>query len=638
MRKTLLLAMVLVLAFGLIFAWAEQNTTTGKKIAKNVTSVFAKKALTNAKNLPVEGNDAVVSTRAKTEADGVALQGEPVPQATPTVNLKPAQTETGMVPIDDHATKAADPSSNIVIDNYDKPVEIENTSSQGIDEENSAYKTLMQAESDRIYQQVYGQKEQQNNWEPPVTAAVLFAEDFSDAWGLGVPCTTNGAAWTVIDSGTEGTRLWYQNNWHKFYYAATGWNDTVARSLNYATGTDTIYNTNMITPAFSSGTAACTLYWKEYYQNGSTTKDSAMVEYTTDGGASWTNLVKYKASTTPNPKYSSAIIPAGLSNVQVGFHQIVNGYSTPYQWYIDSVRVSVDGSLIWVQDFTGWGWEGDNPPSGWSIVDNGVYATPAVWNNNDWSKRSSMGSQPVAGVTNVATQGRRERQNEWLITPTITVGTGVACTLSDAEYFYNTTGATWPPGYNWEDYYYIWVQEDLGGGSYGPWNQLAFVNATRGSTSSKTIFKYPLNAWTGKNIRIGYQYINPQPYGNGTFYLDDVTVTDYTLTSDDIAATSVLAPTASYMVVGTSYPVRGRFTNMGGTTELFDVKMVINDGTTDVYADSVLGLSLNIFQSLDTAFANFTPATAGLHTFTMTVINPGDANAANDTVRVTKTA
>jgi|GEM_PF-1927610 len=637
MRKTLLLAMVLVLAFGLIFAWAEQNTATGKKIAKNVTSVFAKKALTSARNLTKEGETPVVASKVKSEADGVALQGEPVQQTVADINMKPAQTETGMVPIDEPYVKKADHSTDIVIDNYDKTAEVENTPTQTIDEENPALKALIQAESDRIYQQVYGQKEQQNNAEPPVTASILFAEDFSDAWGLGVPCTTNGVAWTVIDSGTEGTRLWYQNNWHKFYYAATGWNDTVARSLNYATGTDTIYNTNMISPAFSSGTSTCTLYWKEYYQNGSTTKDSAMVEYTTDGGASWTNLVKYKASTTPNPKYSSAVIPAGLSNVQVGFHQIVNGYSTPYQWYIDSVRVSVDGSIIWVQDFNGWGWEGDNPPSGWSIVDNGVYATPAAWNNNDWSKRSSMGSQPVAGVTNVTTQGRRERQNEWLITPTITVGTGVACTLSDAEYFYNTSGATWPPGFNWEDYYYIWIQEDLGGGNYGPWNQLAFVNNARGSTSSKTIFKYPLNAWTGKSFRIGYQYVNPQPYGNGTIYIDDVTVTDYALTPDDIAATSVLAPSASYMVAGTSYPVRGRFTNMGGTTENFDVRMTINNGVSDIYTSTITGLTLNVFQFLDTAFANFTPTTAGTHTFRMTVINPGDANTANDSITVTKT-
>jgi hypothetical protein len=629
--------MVLVLAFGLIFAWAEQNTATGKKIAKNVTSVFAKRSVQSARTLSMIDENAAVASRSKSEPTDVALPGQPVEQTVADINMKPAQTETGMVPIDEPYVKKADHSTDIVIDNYDKSAEVENTPTQTIDEENPALKALIQAESDRIYQQVYGQKEQQNNAEPPVTASILFAEDFSDAWGLGVPCTTNGAAWTVIDSGTEGSHVWYQNAWHKWYQSATGWNDTVARSMYYSYGTDTIYNTSMITPIFSSGTATCTLYWKEYYYNGSTTKDSAMVEYTTDGGASWTNLVKYKATTTPNPKYSTAVIPAGLSNVQVGFHQIVSGNSTPYYWIIDSVRVSVDGSILWIQDFNGWGWEGDNPPSGWSIVDSGYYV-PKAWNNNDWSKRSSMGSQPVAGVTNVTAQGRRERQNEWLITPTITVGTGVACTLSDAEYFYNTSGATWPPGFNWEDYYYIWIQEDLGGGSYGPWNQLAFVNATRGSTSSKTIFKYPLNAWTGKSFRIGYQYINPQPYGSGTFYLDDVTVTDYALTPDDIAATSVLAPSASYMVAGTSYPVRGRFTNMGGTTETFDVKMVINDGTTDVYADSVLGLSLNVFQSLDTAFANFTPATAGLHTFTMTVINPGDANAANDTVRVTKTA
>ncbi|NLI15625.1 MAG: hypothetical protein GX409_04980, partial [candidate division Zixibacteria bacterium] len=255
MRKTLLLAMVLVLAFGLIFAWAEQNTATGKKIAKNVTSVFAKKALTSARNLTKEGETPVVASKVKSEADGVALQGEPVQQTVADINMKPAQTETGMVPIDEPYVKKADHSTDIVIDNYDKTAEVENTPTQTIDEENPALKALIQAESDRIYQQVYGQKEQQNNAEPPVTASILFAEDFSDAWGLGVPCTTNGAAWTVIDSGTEGSHVWYQNAWHKWYQSATGWNDTVARSMYYSYGTDTIYNTSMITPIFSSGTA-----------------------------------------------------------------------------------------------------------------------------------------------------------------------------------------------------------------------------------------------------------------------------------------------------------------------------------------------------------------------------------------------
>ncbi len=62
--------------------------------------------------------------------------------------------------------------------------------------------------------------------EIPIITSTLLSQTFhGTGWSLDNQAPLGG--WIVADSGTEGSQTWYTDDWHKFYYAATGWNDTV---------------------------------------------------------------------------------------------------------------------------------------------------------------------------------------------------------------------------------------------------------------------------------------------------------------------------------------------------------------------------------------------------------------------------
>jgi hypothetical protein len=63
--------------------------------------------------------------------------------------------------------------------------------------------------------------------DPPVIATTLLSEDFEDAdWG---DPDNPPPGWTILDNGNEGQQMWYNQDWHKYYYSASGFADTVAR-------------------------------------------------------------------------------------------------------------------------------------------------------------------------------------------------------------------------------------------------------------------------------------------------------------------------------------------------------------------------------------------------------------------------
>jgi len=602
MRKTLLLTMVLVLAIGLLWAWAGQPSIGKKPV------------------IPGASDTRLISDKE------VGLTGAaPAKIATP---VKPAPVAEGASKVsntEDPAVIAAKEEMKRTREMEAMKAEKASTIENPEQLNEAVLKAIDNQRSEELYQLIYGRQIDQQN-EPPVIAANLLNENFEGAWGYGVP----PAGWTVLDSGSEGQQFWWTDDFHKFYYSATGWNDTVARSLYYSNSAETLYNDWLITPVFDLTSATtCSLWFKEYYQNGSSTRDSCMVHISTDNGTTWTELRKLKASTAnPNRPGFNLDAYVGNSQCRIGFQHVVGGKSTPWQWYIDSVRVIVDGSPIFTENFNNWGvagypaW-GNTPPPGWTIYDNGTPG-PASWNNNDWYRRQTMGTgNNAAGVTYSATYN--EFENEYLISPMFTIpGSVPYCSLSTAEYYSHITGT--PLLLGGADSGMIMIQTTTDGGlTWGPWNTIFTNKVTKGSASSKVTFKYDLSGYIGQTCRLGFNFRNAPNADGDTWYVDDVRVfvPDF---ADDITALAIPAPTGwinDYL----SYAVRGRFRNSGTTAQTFDGIMTTNDG----YVDTVYGISLNPLAETTVTFDNYVAAGPGLVTFSLYADNPGEQNLADNT-------
>ena len=151
------------------------------------------------------------------------------------------------------------------------------------------------------------------------------------------------------------------------------------------------------------------------------------------------------------------------------------------------------------------------------------------------------------------------------------------------------------------------------------------------TNSAWTKYTYPLTS-TSTNARI--YFIGYSDYGNYNPLLDDVWVG--TPIQDDIAATSVTSPSGTLpsgaLLTSFSYPVAGRFKNMAAAAQTFDARMVINNGVSDIYDNTVTGITLNPAESTTVTFPNYVPASGGTHTFTLTAVNPGDEVPANNIV------
>ena len=213
--------------------------------------------------------------------------------------------------------------------------------------------------------------------DPPVIATNLFTQDFEEAWDPGTPPT----GWTIIDNGSEGRQSWYNQDWYKYYYTASGFADTVAR-VYYSPNMEEEYDEWLITPdvVLPGAATACSLTFKTFYDDGGTSAnyDTAFIKISTDGGSNWTILDTWGSNqgSGTSPLYANYDVTSYAGEtVRFGFHLETFGYvgylGIDY-WYMDKVSVWSDASSLLFEDFNNWGTFGDNPPTGWSIIDDGT--------------------------------------------------------------------------------------------------------------------------------------------------------------------------------------------------------------------------------------------------------------------------
>jgi len=467
--------------------------------------------------------------------------------------------------------------------------------------------------------------------EPPVIATNIITQDFEETWDPTTPPT----GWTIIDNGSDGQQNWYNQDWHKYYYSSSGFADTVAR-VYYSPNMEEQYDEWLITSdvVLPGGATACSLTFKTYYNDYSTAvdRDSAFILISSDGGTNWDRLDAWDSdqgsSTSPLlanydiTSYAGQTVRAAFQVKTFGYV----GYLGMYYWYLDNVAIWSDGSALLNEDFNNWGDWGDNPPTGWSIIDGGTPKPASGWDNNDWYKYTAWSS----GTARVYyTSSAYEWQDEWLISPTFAISSGVACTLSVAEYFYVST--------TYEDQHgYIKVSTD--GGSTWPYT-IEDHTTTLGSSSTKNYYSYSLDAFVGEsNVAVAFNFTNI-PYGYDYWYIDDVSIDEYVPPSEDAGVASIDEPLVlDYTNV--NHTIVATIENLLADSTIIDsIEFKVEDSTPAVvFGDTtypgtyILGYASQQFSS----GTPWNPSVEDWYTVTVTFWGSGDGFAGNNSLSATK--
>ncbi len=196
---------------------------------------------------------------------------------------------------------------------------------------------------------------EQNLGAPTVTppgVVVLFSEDFEGAFPP--------AGWNVVEN--IGSCQWESS-------ATTGYTNQTGGSGLFADANSdwcgTGMNTELWTPSLdlSAASAPVLSFHSDFNDYGGA--DDGYVDISTNGGATWTNLLHYDGVDVRGPWLEEIDLSAyaGQSNVLIRFHYVAGGYD--WYWQVDDVQVSDVDQVIWLAE---------NPASGNLAADTGVQA------------------------------------------------------------------------------------------------------------------------------------------------------------------------------------------------------------------------------------------------------------------------
>jgi hypothetical protein len=388
----------------------------------------------------------------------------------------------------------------------------------------------------------------------------LLNENMDGAWG------TYGdnppAGWTILDFNSPYADVWNNNDWHQ--NAPSGWGN-IARI--YYTAPLEQQNEWLISPAVNLSPAAdqVLLKFKQFYNDeaDANNTDSGFVFGSTDGGASWGQLIDtYTGAdrgTSAAPDYASYDITAwanGLTNVAFAFKYVGNN---DLYWYVDSVQVELNTlasddvatTAINSPNFvaTGYNWDlnvqvfnngtatatfedtakitdlpratflfedfedpihwlGDNPPAGWAVLDSGNAGDG--WNNNDWHgyTHSSAGTETARFYYTPV----EDYQNEWLISPAIDL-TGQTNAYFSMRCFWNWIDAS--------DSFFILITTD----NWTTTNIAALHTADFGATPALPTLIWDITPWAAgnSNVQIAMKVVAATP-GSPYGYFDDMQI------------------------------------------------------------------------------------------------------------------
>jgi len=462
---------------------------------------------------------------------------------------------------------------------------------------------------------------------PPTVNSVdtLLFEDFSGAEG---PFATNPLpGWTVIDSGVPE---WDETSWSRYENTSYGqyWNGDLCRVI--FSGTNSIGDW-LISPMFDcTNELAVSLSFKHRHQNRSSTPtDTAFVLGSTDGGHNWDHLIYMTdqtvgAMTDPDTVQEDITSwAAGYDSVRIAFYLKGDNVLT---WYLDEPFVggNVTDTLVY-ENFNGfWGPYGNQPPAGWHIINEVI---PDLANANDWSRWYYSTWPDVVALA--YDNFNNETANEWLITPVLSFSENAICSLS----YYNSY---WDDNYDDTDSAFI-MGSTNGGQTWDHTIALYTIVDDRSVIKANSWRCFDISSWAQNHdsVRIAFHYVKDDPSYLGWWFFDDLLITQTSITSDNVAAISIDNPT-EFVVVGRDFYPQATMQNLSVDPQTVDLNLTVLDANnTEVYNYTEIGIVLDSIEIAQTTLGlSFVPQSPGNHTFTATVINPGDENPADDTVRV----
>jgi hypothetical protein len=266
---------------------------------------------------------------------------------------------------------------------------------------------------------------------------VIYDQNFDTGWGIyGDNPPTD---WIIEDHATPPPVNWDYNDWHRYFFYSSypGGTNTYAARVYYYPEED--QDEELITPSIDiSGYSSVTLEYATYYNDmTTTTMDYGYVDVRFDGG-SWTNVYTFSNSDDFGDMSHTITVPSGSDTMQVRWRYVA---FSEYYWYVDNVEVTSGSDDLFDEDFNGaWGTYGNNPPSGWTILDHGTPRMP--WDYNDWHRYMYYTSYPGPGTGTNAARAYYypyEVGDEWLISPEFDLTTGSLSTanVQFLTYFYN---------------------------------------------------------------------------------------------------------------------------------------------------------------------------------------------------------
>jgi hypothetical protein len=323
-----------------------------------------------------------------------------------------------------------------------------------------------------------------------------YDENFNRGWGVyGDNPPTD---WTILDLGAPPPAAWDYNDWHRymFYSSYPGGTGTYAARVYYYPEED--QDEELITPSIDvSGYSTVDVNYATYYNDMTTsTMDYGYVDVRFDGG-SWNNVYTFSNSDEYGDMSHTITVPSGTDTMQVRWRYVA---FSEYYWYVDSLEVKSGSDTLLSENFnTGWGTYGNNPPSGWTILDHGVPRLP--WNYNDWHRYTYYSSYPGGD----GTQGARcyyypyENSNEWLISPMMDLTSGAYSTVNlEFNYYWYRYD-----GYTNSDIHVGYLKYRLDG--VGSWVTIDEYH----DTETVGFASYDLSVAIGHQVEILFQFVSP---------------------------------------------------------------------------------------------------------------------------------
>jgi hypothetical protein len=256
--------------------------------------------------------------------------------------------------------------------------------------------------------------------------------------------------------------------------------------------------------------------------------------------------------------------------------------------------------ILWEDFNSGWGLYGINPPSGWTIIDNGD-ESPATWNTNDWYRYYyDAVHDSVARVY----YSPSENQEEWLITPTLNIP-AATCSLKFWHYYWDCS--TYDSAY---------VLGSINDGS--SWTEtIALFNSDHFGQDTA----FDITSWASgeSQVKIAFLY-----YGNYDWYwmVDECSVATYVTYPYDLGVIAILNPPDSVPQGRRPWPTRAVIRNFG-TNNVRRFWIHCTFGSNNPYHDSLwYSAWLNAGDTAHVSFTNWDPQNMG--TDTMTVCHDGD--------------